>query len=305
MNIPTDVQKVFILNPSSTFRDSGKAAFQKRGISADIVEGYKTVLFLTENTATMQYEGSKIDFEHGYFLIRGKGNLVEDSFMLSLITELLHQYHVPFTTSSYRVHTSASGKLAQMIQFHAHGIPFPKSIICRKEGYIDNRDSILAQVQFPCVIKTLGANGEHVWKISSEDALEERIEEIANNKEPNNVFCIQEHIPNDSDIRVIVFEGEVIGAFKRMSSDGFLNNVARGGSSDNTTVSAEEIALAIKVCAVTNNDFAGVDIVRTEDGPKVFEVNRRPGFTGPRGFEAVTGIDIVDAIAAIVKKRYF
>ena len=137
----------------------------------------------------------------GYFLIRRKD---EDSFFSYLLAEFLSQHGAPFTDPSNRSHTLSDGKIAQLLRLTQLGVPFPESFICRPYSYTLHRDLIVNKFGFPCVVKRTGARGEAVWfMVESEDELEQKLAE-----EPFEVHIIQKYIPNDYDVRVIVFEDQ-------------------------------------------------------------------------------------------------
>jgi ribosomal protein S6--L-glutamate ligase len=107
-------------------------------------------------------------------------------------------------------------------------------------------------------------------------------------KQDSELTLIQEYIPNDHDIRVFVFDGKIIAAIKRSSSDGFYNNVSQGGKPEKIPISAEEESICIGAAEKAELRVAGVDLVRTERGPLVFEVNKAPQmdiFSPAAGFD--------------------
>jgi ribosomal protein S6--L-glutamate ligase len=100
------------------------------------------------------------------------------------------------------------------------------------------------------------------------------------------------------DIRVLVVGGKAIAAMKRSAPVGeFRANVHRGASGEAVSLPDEYTDIAIKAADALALEIAGVDLLQTNDGPVVLEVNPSPGF---EGLESVTGINIADAIIEFV-----
>jgi ribosomal protein S6--L-glutamate ligase len=99
-----------------------------------------------------------------------------------------------------------------------------------------------------------------------------------------------------ADIRCFVVGGRVIAAMKRQARAGeFRSNLHRGGSADPVELDADEIAIAVRAAGVLGLQVAGVDLLRSERGPLLLEVNASPGL---EGIEKCTGIDLANAIVA-------
>jgi ribosomal protein S6--L-glutamate ligase len=95
--------------------------------------------------------------------------------------------------------------------------------------------------------------------------------------------------------------GKVIAAFKRQGQEGeFRSNLHRGGVGKKVRLSAEEKKTAIAATKALGLNIAGVDMLRSDRGPLVLEVNSSPGI---EGVETVTGIDVADKIIAFVEKQ--
>ncbi len=124
-------------------------------------------------------------------------------------------------------------------------------------------------------------------KVDSLEELEQRIAQ----KEPTELFMIQTLIPNTFDTRTLVVYGKILGTIKRTAKKGvFLNNVSQGASVEEYTLTPEEAELAIQAVRVTGVDFGGVDIIHTEAGPYILEVNKSPQI---KGFESIYGVHSV------------
>jgi len=103
------------------------------------------------------------------------------------------------------------------------------------------------------------------------------------------VFYLQEFVENlGYDIRLFVINGEVVGRMKRTVLNDFRYNLAQGGLGE-TFQGSEYDSLAVESVRALGAEVAGVDVMPTEGGAVVMEVNVHPGF---RGLVATTGISI-------------
>lgn len=109
-------------------------------------------------------------------------------------------------------------------------------------------------------------------------------------------FLVQEFVKEagGSDIRVFVVNGKVVGSMMRTAAPGdFRSNVHQGGTVKTVRLRREERRQAVRAAKILKLDVAGVDILRTEAGPKILEVNSSPGL---QGIETATKKDIAGAI---------
>lgn len=101
-----------------------------------------------------------------------------------------------------------------------------------------------------------------------------------------------------ADLRVLVLDGEVaVAAERRAAGKDFRANLAAGGTMRPVDISAEEYELARAAAAVSGLLIAGVDIIRTDNGPCVLEVNASPGL---RALSDISGRDIPAEVARAV-----
>lgn len=115
-------------------------------------------------------------------------------------------------------------------------------------------------------------------------------------------FLVQEFIKESggADIRCFVIGDRVIAAMQRTAAPGeFRSNLHRGGSASVVKLRPDERKLAVKAAQVMGLDIAGVDIIRSNHGPLVLEVNSSPGL---EGIEKATGKDIASAIIEYIEK---
>lgn len=153
----------------------------------------------------------------------------------------------------------------------------------------------------PVVIKLLeGTQGVGVVLAETKKAAESVIEAFrglgAN-------FIVQEFIKEagGADIRCFVIGDKVVAAMKRQGKEGeFRSNLHRGGSAKLIKITPEERSTAVRSAKVMGLNVAGVDLLRSNHGPVVMEVNSSPGL---EGIETTTGKDVADMIIEFIEKN--
>ncbi|EEE45741.1 MULTISPECIES: 30S ribosomal protein S6--L-glutamate ligase [Stappiaceae] len=104
-----------------------------------------------------------------------------------------------------------------------------------------------------------------------------------------------------TDIRAIVIGGKVVAAMKRTGAEGdFRSNLHRGGSAQVVKLSSEERATAVRAAKSLGLNVCGVDMLRSNHGPVIMEVNSSPGL---EGVEKATGLDIAGKIIEYMEKH--
>lgn len=114
-------------------------------------------------------------------------------------------------------------------------------------------------------------------------------------------FLVQEFVKEaaGSDIRCFVVNGKVVGSMMRTAAAGdFRSNVHQGGTVKTVRLTREERRSAVKAAKILKLDVAGVDILRSDTGPKILEVNSSPGL---EGIESATKKDIAGAIIECIE----
>lgn len=152
----------------------------------------------------------------------------------------------------------------------------------------------------PLIIKLLeGTQGLGVVLAETQKAAKSVIEAFMG-METN--ILVQEFIKEagGADIRAFVVNGKVVGAMKRQGKDGeFRSNLHRGGSSSMVKLKRSEKAAAVRAAAAMGLGIAGVDMLQSERGPLILEVNSSPGL---EGIEKSTGVDIATKIIEYVEE---
>ena len=154
----------------------------------------------------------------------------------------------------------------------------------------------------PYVIKLLeGTQGRGVVLT---ETMEAAISAIETMKKIDANILIQEFISEASgqDIRAIVVGDKVVASMKRIARPGeFRSNVHLGGSVENYTLTEEETKSAVKAAKVLGLSVAGVDLIQSNRGSLVLEVNSSPGL---EGIEKASGVDVADEIIKYLEDKH-
>ncbi|MEP1229347.1 MAG: 30S ribosomal protein S6--L-glutamate ligase [Litorimonas sp.] len=202
----------------------------------------------------------------------------------------------------YCLNTSAPiGMSRDKLQAHqilsAHGLDMPATAFA-KSGQ-DTKELLELVGGAPAVVKLLeSTQGKGVVLAETRSAASALIDAF---RGLNAHFLVQEFIKeaNGSDVRCFVVQGKVVGAMIRTAQKGeFRSNVHQGGTVKKTRLTKDERRAAIKAAKIMQLDVAGVDILRSDAGPKILEVNSSPGL---QGIEEATKKDIAGAIVECIE----
>jgi len=193
-------------------------------------------------------------------------------------------------------------KLRSMQLMARAGIPMPKTVVSRN---VEDIDELIDDVGgTPVIIKlATGTHGNGVVLAETKKAAKSVLQALYMHNEDGTNILIQEFIKEaeGSDIRAFVVGGRVIASMKRQSvDDDFRSNFHKGGSATPIKLTDEERRIAIKAAKSMGLNLAGVDIMRSDRGPLVLEVNASPGF---EALEGATGRDVAGAIIEYVEQN--
>jgi len=153
----------------------------------------------------------------------------------------------------------------------------------------------------PLIIKLLSStHGEGVIKSDNASVSTTLLETFLKLKHK---VLVQEFIKESSgtDVRAFVVGEKVVAAMERVAQEGeFRSNLHRGGTSESIKLTSEEISIAKKSARILGLQVAGVDILRSNKGPVVIEVNASPGL---EGIETTTNINIARSIVSLVERN--
>ncbi len=153
----------------------------------------------------------------------------------------------------------------------------------------------------PVVVKLLeGTQGIGVVLAETQKAASSVIEAFRGLKAN---ILVQEFIKEagGEDVRCFVVGDRVVAAMKRKGQEGeFRSNIHRGGSAEAIKITPEERSTAVRAAKIMGLNVAGVDILRSNHGPVIMEVNSAPGL---EGIEGVSGKDIAGSIIRYIENN--
>jgi ribosomal protein S6--L-glutamate ligase len=153
----------------------------------------------------------------------------------------------------------------------------------------------------PLVVKLLeSTQGKGVVLAETQKAAESTIEAFRSLKSR---FLVQEFIKESSgsDIRCVVVGNKVVASMMRAGKEGeFRSNIHRGGEAVKIKITPEERSMAVRSCNIMGLNIGGVDLLRSNRGPLVMEINSSPGL---EGIEKTTGVDVAGAIIKFIEKN--
>ncbi len=193
----------------------------------------------------------------------------------------------------------ARDKLNSLQLLARDGIGLPITGFADKPGDIPDLIEMVGGA--PLVIKLLeGTQGIGVVLAETRTAAESVIEAFMG---LNANILVQEYIKEakGADIRCFVIGNKVVAAMKRQAKEGeFRSNLHRGGTATKVKLSKAERQTALKAARCMGLNVAGVDILRSNNGPVVMEVNSSPGL---EGIEAASEIDVADAMIDYLEQQ--
>ena len=189
-------------------------------------------------------------------------------------------------------------KLAALQQLASAGVRIPRTVLARGGG--DVRDLVAQVGGLPAILKlTQGTQGVGVMIAHSAAEVESILGTLWGLGQE---ILLQEFVAESRgrDIRALVVGDRVVGAMRREAPRGeFRSNLHRGGFGSAVQLAADYAEAAVRAAQVVGLDVAGVDLLESNDGPKVVELNSSPGF---EGLERATGLDIAAEIVAFAAR---
>jgi ribosomal protein S6--L-glutamate ligase len=267
----------------------------ERGHETLVIDHQKCDMIIGKDALAMHYEGEKIDDLDA--IIPRIGASV--TFYGTAVVRQFEMMDVFSANRSIAIVRSRD-KLRSMQILAGAGLGLPKTAFT---NYSKEEKKIIKQLGgAPLIIKLLeGTQGLGVVLAETEKASKSVIEAFHGLKAR---VIVQEFIKEAkaADIRAFVINGEVVGAIKRQGKEGeFRSNIHRGGTASPIKLKRSEKAAAIKAASAMGLDIAGVDMLQSDRGPLILEVNSSPGL---EGIEKGTGLDIAGKIIDFVQDNY-
>lgn len=290
--------KIAILSRSKNIYSTAQLveAAEKRGHEVLLLDHMKCVLVIEKGRPHIYYQGKEITGINA--VIPRIGASV--TFYGAAVVRQFEMMKI-FTAVESQALVRSRDKLRSLQILARAGIGMPKTAFANQTKDIENLVQSVGGA--PCIIKLLeGTQGIGVILAESKKVATSVIEAFL---KLNAAMLVQEFIgeAKGADIRAFVIDGQVVGAMKRQAKDGeFRSNLHRGGTAEVIKLTAEERATAIKAAKKLGLGIAGVDMLQSERGPLVMEVNSSPGL---EGIQKATGIDIAGKIIEYVERNEF
>ena len=192
---------------------------------------------------------------------------------------------------SHQTYLFAQDKIKQTSLLNLLGIPHPKTRIFYGKR---QKLTITDYFKFPFIGKVPrgSAMGKGVYLIKNKNNLAEYCDK-------KHVVYIQEYLPSDRDIRIVIIGNKIVHAYWRIASPGeFRSNIAAGGSVSLKPVPAKPLELALYTAKKCQWNDVGIDIIQHNDTYYVLEANMKYGKEGFRQF----GIDYIELMEQLIEE---
>jgi ribosomal protein S6--L-glutamate ligase len=268
-------------------------AITQKGHEAVVIDHVKCFLMI-EGEPTILYKGEAIEGIDAIIprigtSVTASGCSVVRQFELMKV----------FTTVKSQAISRSRDKLRSMQILAKAGVQIPKTVFAKNPSQVNELIKIVGGP--PVIIKLLeGTQGVGVVLAESSKAAKSTIEAFFGLKAN---FLIQEFIAESkgADIRAFVVGNKVVAAMRRQGTEGdFRSNLHRGGVGESITLSPEEEHAALMAAKALGVKVAGVDMLQSQRGPLVMEVNSSPGL---QGIEKTTGVDVASFIISYIEEK--
>lgn len=269
-------------------------AAKARGHEIDVVNHLKCYINITSHRPSVFYQGK--DLPKYDAVIPRIGASV--TFYGTAVLRQFEMMGVYPANESVAISRSRD-KLRSLQLLARKGVGLPVTVFAHKTS---NAEEVIKLVGGPPVIIKLleGTQGIGVILGETERAAESIIQAFGG---VNTNILVQEFIKEagGEDIRCLVVGGKVVASMKRKGKEGeFRSNLHRGGSAEQVKITAAERATAISAAKAMGLNVCGVDMLRSNHGPVVMEVNSSPGL---EGVETATGVDVAGLIIEFIEKN--
>ncbi len=269
-------------------------AARERGHSADVIDTLRCYMNISSSAPNVHYKGEVLKTYDA--VIPRVGASV--TFYGAAVIRQLEMMGVFCVNDSVAI-TRARDKLRSLQILSKKGIGMPVTGFAHSMAEIE--DLIRMVGGPPLVIKFLeGTQGIGVILVETTNAARSVLEAFLGLKVN---IMVQEFIreANGSDLRCFVVGGKVVAAMQRRakSTDEFRSNLHRGGSAVPVELTDEERKMAVRAAHIIGLNVAGIDMIRSNRGPLIMEVNASPGL---EGIERTTGVNVAGEIIKFIEE---
>ena len=264
-----------------------KEAGEARGHDVRIIDYLRCYMNIASHRPHVMYQGKKLEDVDAIIPRIGASN----TFYGTAVVRQFEMMRV-FSANSSQAISRSRDKLRCMQLLSRLGIGMPVTGFAHSTKDVDGLIEIVGGT--PLVVKLLeGTQGIGVVLAETRKAAESVIEAF---RGLNANILVQEFIreSSGSDIRCLVVGERVVASMRRTAREGeFRSNIHRGGTAQKIKLTPEERSTAVRAAKAMGLKVAGVDLLRSNHGPLVLEVNSSPGL---EGIEKATDIDVAGKI---------
>lgn len=268
-----------------------------RGHQVDVIKYKDCYAAIEQSNPVVHYEGAKLE---GYDVVIPR----IASYMTRYGSAIVRQFEMQgvFTTTNSIALVRSRDKLRSLQLLARAGVGIPKTVFSR--GITTDIDDLIDSLGgTPVIIKLAsGTHGNGVVLAETKKAAKSVLQAFYVMDDDGTNILLQEFVKESAgvDIRAFVVGGKVVASMKRQSlDDDFRSNLHQGGAGTPIKLTDEERKTAQKAAKAMGLSICGVDLMRSERGPLVLEVNASPGF----GIEHVTNHNVAAKIIEYVEQN--
>ena len=273
-----------------------KEEAESRGHEVRVINYSKCYISAERGNPTVHYDGKEIK-NIDVIIPRISASLTKYG---SSIVRQFEMQNIPTTSTSIAT-VRASDKMRSLQLMAKAGVNIPKTVFAREAADLDD---VLEQVGgAPVIIKVArGTHGNGVVLAETKKAAKAVMQAFY---VEGVTFIVQEYVAESAgvDIRAFVVNGKVVASMQRQSLDGdFRSNLHQGGEGTKVKLTKEERQTALKAAKAMGLSVCGVDMMRSERGPLVLEVNVSPGFAIETYTDKNVASSFIDYAETIAKR---
>lgn len=271
-----------------------KEAARERGHDARVIDYVRCYMDITSSKPRVMYQGEALP---NYDAIIPRIGATHTFYGTAVVRQF--EMMGVFPANESQAISRSRDKLRSLQILSRDGLGLPVTGMASSPSDIDGVIELVGGA--PLVVKLIeGTQGVGVVLAETKKAAQSVIEAFRGLKAD---ILVQQFIEEAGgrDVRCFVVGNKVIAAMERTGAPGdFRSNLHRGGSAEVTKLTAEERRTALRSAKVLGLNVAGVDLLRSDRGPLVMEVNSSPGL---EGIEYSTGIDVAGSIIEFLEKN--
>jgi ribosomal protein S6--L-glutamate ligase len=269
-------------------------AAKQRGHSVEVIDYLRCYMNIASHKPQVIYRGRALDYFDAVIPRIGASHTFYGA-------AVVRQFEMmgKFTLNRSQAISRSRDKLRSLQIMAKHGIGLPVTGCAHSTRDVEGLINSVGGA--PLVVKLLeGTQGIGVVLAENKNAAESVIEAFRGLKAN---IIVQEFIKEaeGADIRAFVVGDKVVASMMRKAPEGeFRSNLHRGGKATRVKVTPAERVTALKAARAMGLNVAGVDILRSNHGPVVMEVNSSPGL---EGIEKSTEVDVAAAIVEFIERN--